>query len=163
MGYVLEAVIAPPSLLRAGGPDLLEVGFVTLSEGLALVPVTEALASMDDQAAEAPSGFVRLTVPLVERVTAWSARGPLAYVEADFFGGTGSQRAVVWDRGVVDLGPLHQSEGEPTPEEGTPISRALRRLGVGVGPDERDEFDTAGLGAHCSTDAWARQATPLGA
>ncbi|PWV55057.1 hypothetical protein [Nocardiopsis sp. L17-MgMaSL7] len=160
MGDALEAVIAPPSLLRAVGSDLSAVVSVTLSEGLVLVPVTEALASGDDPAAEAPSGFVRLTVPLVERVTAWSARGPVAYVEADSFGGTGSQRALVWDRGVVDLGPLHLPVGEPTPGEGTPIARALRRPGVVVGPDERDEFDAAGLGAHRSTEAWAQVATP---
>ncbi|MEU3017768.1 MULTISPECIES: hypothetical protein [unclassified Nocardiopsis] len=161
MGYALEAVIAPTALLSPFGSDLVGAGTVALGHGLVLLPVTEKLARADDRAADHPAGFVRLTAPLVERAAAWSRRGPVAYVEAEFFGGWGTQAAVVWHRGAPVLGPLRQEEGEPAPEEGTPISRALRHLGVATGPDDRDEFDAVGLGAHRSTEGWALRATPL--
>jgi hypothetical protein len=77
----------------------------------------------------------------------------LAYLEADYFGGTGSQSAQVWDDGHVTLGPLHLAENQPHPPTGTPISRALQRLGVDKG-NHYDEFDAVGLGRHRDTDDW---------
>ncbi|MET8030591.1 hypothetical protein [Streptomyces avermitilis] len=32
---------------------------------------------------------------------------PVAYVEADYFGGVGEQQAAVWDGETIALGPLH--------------------------------------------------------
>lgn len=165
MGYVLEAVIAESALLRSVAADpssgLTGTRSAALDQGLGLVPATDEFTAADTPAADDPPGFVRLTEHLAGRITEWSKRGPVAYVEADYFGGTGSQSAVVWDGGEVALGPLHQPEGCPAPEAGSPISQALRRLGVTVGPDDLDEFDAAGLGAHRSTEGWAERATPL--
>lgn len=53
------------------------------------------------------------------------------------------------------LGPLFQPEGAPTPPEGSPISRALRRIGVERG-DAHDEFEAVGLLAHRDTNDWTR-------
>ncbi|MGA5322152.1 hypothetical protein ACPCIU_17160 [Streptomyces seoulensis] len=36
--------------------------------------------------------------------------GPVARVEAEFFGGLGEQWATVWEGGGVVLGPLHLAE-----------------------------------------------------
>lgn len=79
-----------------------------------------------------------------------TARWPL---EAEYFGGIGTQGAQVWDGGTVVLGPLHLAEGEPFPPGGSPISRALRRLGT-VKHGHLDEFDAVGLGRHRVTDEW---------
>ncbi|WP_424185371.1 hypothetical protein ACOBQX_26230 [Actinokineospora sp. G85] len=94
----------------------------------------------------APAGFD-------DALAACSTTGPVAYVEAEFFGGPGTQSAQVWDGGKVVLGPLHLAEGEPSPAEGSPISQALRRLGVTKG-DHFDEFDAVGLGRHRDTEDW---------
>jgi hypothetical protein len=77
----------------------------------------------------------------------------VAYIEADYFGGVGTQTAQVWDGGKMALGPLHLAEGEPSPTTGTPISQALRRLGATKG-NHVDEFAAVGLGRHRDTDDW---------
>ncbi|MFI9393056.1 hypothetical protein ACIG53_19440 [Streptomyces bauhiniae] len=48
---------------------------------------------------------------------------------------------------------LHAPEGEAFPAEGSPISRALRRLGVIAAAGE-DEFATVGLGRRRDTEDW---------
>lgn len=55
-----------------------------------------------------------------------------------------------------DLGPLVSGEFEPSPPEGSPISRALRRIGARVvDAHHHDEFEAVGLTAHRRTDGWA--------
>ncbi|WP_191301498.1 hypothetical protein [Lentzea cavernae] len=48
----------------------------------------------------------------VERLAGWSACGPVAFVDAEYFGGNGFQRAQVWDAGRGVLGPLVREEGD---------------------------------------------------
>ncbi|MFJ8432811.1 hypothetical protein ACIQ9P_16095 [Kitasatospora sp. NPDC094019] len=106
--------------------------------------------------AAGPVSFDWFPDGLERRLAAWSKAAPIACVEADYFGGTGTQRAAVWADGRVDLGPITSGEFEAFPPEGSPISRVLRRLGaqVGEGGDARDEFDAVGLGAHRATASW---------
>ncbi|WP_162908413.1 hypothetical protein [Allorhizocola rhizosphaerae] len=78
----------------------------------------------------------------------------MAYVELDYFGGVGSQFAAVWHGGILVLGPLVLTEDEPLPAPGwSPISQALRRLGVSV-DGHYDEFDAIGLGRHRHVEDW---------
>ncbi|MEE6259166.1 hypothetical protein V1633_11790 [Plantactinospora sonchi] len=77
----------------------------------------------------------------------------MSYVEADYFGGTGSQQAVLWADGRLALGPLSVAEGQPVPAAGSPISQVLRRLGVDRA-GHHDEFAAVGLGRHRSTRDW---------
>ncbi len=65
---------------------------------------------------------------------------------------------MVWDAGQVVLGHLHQAEDAAIPDVGTPISRALRRLGVTKGVHQ-DEFDAVGLGRHRDTEHWLPSTT----
>jgi len=127
--YTLQAVIA-----RSGVLDADRV--VPLPQGLVLLPLSE--------------------VPGESVVVEWSSRGPVALVDAEFFGGAGSQRAQVWEQGRSVLGPLVLGEDDPAPDV-TPISLALRRLGVEKG-EHHDEFDAVGLGRHRSTSAWLTSA-----
>jgi hypothetical protein len=97
-------------------------------------------------------GFWKLPGGLDRLLCSCSALGPVAYVEADYFGGTGTQSAAVWDGGVLTLGPVIIGEAEP-PAAGTPISQALARLGV-ARAGHRDEFEAAGLGQERDTEDW---------
>ncbi|SBT90344.1 hypothetical protein GA0115233_101781 [Streptomyces sp. DI166] len=155
MAYVLQAVIAADRVLRTAARDLPAARPAPLAQGLSLMPLTDALrdalAGGDNAGTE---GFWRLPAGLAGAASAWSATGPVAYVEAEYFGGTGEQHAVVWDRGALALGPLHVEEGQSTPAVGSPISQALRRLGVVVGGGDEDEFAAVGLGRRRSTSAW---------
>lgn len=91
---------------------------------------------------------------IVAGAEAWLAenpRGPsLAAVAADFFGGTGTQSAVVWRGGKVVPGSLVTNRSA--------INDALSTLGVqrGLrGLAGADLFEILGLGRHRSTDEWA--------
>lgn len=152
--YCLQAVIATESVLRKLAGSTTEASIVPLGQHLWLLPMTDALFDAGTAAGapeldgfwEAPTGFDRL-------LTACSEAGPVAYVEADYFGGAGTQSAQVWDAGKIVLGPLHLAEGEPLPTTGTPISQALRRLGAAKG-NHVDEFSAVELGRHRDTDDW---------
>ncbi|NNN33928.1 hypothetical protein HLK59_26900 [Streptomyces sp. S3(2020)] len=154
MAYDLKAVIAEEAALRRALRDVPAARAASIGQGLSLMPMTHALfESLAHGGGGGALGFRRLPEPFEKTLAAWSADGPVAYVEAEYFGGAGEQRAVVWDGGTVVLGPLRVEEGEPFPSDGSPLSRALRRLGVVAGPGE-DEFSAVGLGRHRHSGAW---------
>ncbi|WP_330334724.1 hypothetical protein OHS33_36535 [Streptomyces sp. NBC_00536] len=152
--YCLQAAIATESVLRELAGSTTEARIVPLGQDLWLFPMTDALfdavtvaeAPELDGFWKAPAGFDRL-------LSACSKAGPVAYVEADYFGGAGAQNALTWDAGKIVLGPLRLAEGEPASTAGTPISQALRRLGAAKG-NHVDEFAAVGLGRHRDTDDW---------
>ncbi|KAA2253832.1 hypothetical protein F0L68_31605 [Solihabitans fulvus] len=154
MGYRLQAAIATETVLRALADPAEDVRIVPLGQHLSLLPMTDALfdavtvvgAPQLDGFWKAPAGFGRTLADC-------SANGPVAYVEAEYFGGAGEQSAMVWDVGQVVLSYLHLVEKTSVPAVDTPISRALRRLGVTKG-DHQDEFDAVGLGRHRDTEDW---------
>jgi hypothetical protein len=69
----------------------------------------------------------------------------IAYVEAEFWGGSGVQAGAVWRDGALIWGPAVEDKA---------INRALSHLGV-VG-DVGDEFATLQLGRYRSTEQWIR-------
>ncbi|GGV28976.1 hypothetical protein GCM10010277_11490 [Streptomyces longisporoflavus] len=154
MAYDLQAVIADEALLRAASRELPEARPASIGQGLSLLPMTDTVfdSVTDGDASETP-GFWRLPTGFARTLADWSTAGPVAYVEAEYFGGVGEQQAAVWDRGALVLGPLHEPEDQPFPPEGSAISQALRWLGVVAG-DGEDEFTAAGLGRHRSVDHW---------
>lgn len=136
--YCLQAVVVTESaraelLASVEGARLVPLGY-----HLSLMPLPETLPE---------AGEFRIAL------AACSEHGAVAYVEAEYFGGVGTQSAQVWDRGETVLGPLHLAEDEPALAAGSPISQALRRLGVAKG-DHFDEFDAVGLGRHRHTGDW---------
>ncbi len=153
MGYTLFAVIAQPHLLEADPSWIANSKIIQLEQGLRMLPVTDSLYdNLVQQHIPIPgedwAGFIRSPGPLFESIQKLSERGTVAYVEADFFGGRGDQRCVVWHKEVLVLGPL---------DEPGAINKALRRLGV----RKRvfiDEFDTIGLSKHRSNEEWLESA-----
>ena len=114
-----------------------------------MIPVTQLLYDgLRQQHIPDPTedwaGFVLSPAPLVTPLGRLSATGVVAYVEADFFGGRGEQRCVVWRKGTLVLGPL---------EEDHAINRALGRLSVRHGLFH-DEFEAVGLSKHRSNEEW---------
>ncbi|MFE7077240.1 hypothetical protein ACFU96_44860 [Streptomyces sp. NPDC057620] len=154
MGYDLQAVIAEGEALRGVARDLPAARLAPIGQGLSLMPMTDALFdSAAGGSGVSALGFWRLPGGFEKTLAAWSTGGPVAYVEAEYFGGVGEQQAAVWDGGIIVLGPLHVEEGQPFPSAGSPISQALRRLGV-VARSGEDEFSTAGLNRHRHGEAW---------
>lgn len=163
MSYELQALIGTRELLTVAAAEVSTARVVPLAQGLALIPVTSAVltALQGDGVLRRPGGGagpVRHADGFELRLAAWSKAGPIARVEARYFGGGGTQRAAVWADGAVTLGPLTIGEFEPAPAEGTPISRALRRIGARTEEGRADEFESVGLGRHRSTGGWAEPA-----
>ncbi len=88
-----------------------------------------------------------------------SLAGPVGYLEAEFFGGAGTQAAVAWRDDTVIAGPLRLELGGLGRAGGDiaqwPFNQVLRRLGV-LRRDAIDEFDAVGLNRHRSTDDWVK-------
>lgn len=110
-----------------------------LSPELALLPVADEFGGHTGEGEWAPPAAVLQLLAQHAHAT------PIAFVETDYFGGTGGQGAVVFNDGAAIYGPEWGVIG--------PINRALALLGVEITPPSTDEFDTIGLG-------WLRSVEP---
>lgn len=106
MGYTLEALIGSAGALHAAASQWPDAVLVPLAHDLALLPMTDELFdAVTDGATEQVLGFWKLPGGFDREVPSWSSAGPVGYVEADFSGGVGSQRAALWAAGELVLGP----------------------------------------------------------
>ncbi|MGA5508105.1 ANTAR domain-containing protein [Streptomyces umbrinus] len=105
---------------------------------------------------EGPLGSWRLPGGFGEGLADWSTAGVPAHAEAEYFDGVGEQHAAVWSDGAVVLGPLHVPEGQPFGSAASPISQALRRLGVAANA-ATEEFTTVGLDRYQHSKDWIAQ------
>ena len=143
MAYTLQAIITTagavdglPASLKAvalpGGVYMIPMGTAALqAHSLPFLPLT------DEGNKELPLGIAKLCEGL-------SAECDLAYVEAEFFGGTGAQAHALFSGGKM-VGPVVVSDAA--------INAALRHLGVQKA-EAPDEFDAVGLGRHRNADDW---------
>jgi len=149
MGHSIAGFIAPKEVLREATRHLRQAVIVSLEQGFGFLPATDAL---DDElgGGDAPhEEFWRLTTGLARLGAEMSRGGRVAYVETDYFGGSGDQAAMAWENGEVLSEPWKTRMGA--------IDDALLRLGVErAGADDR--FDALGLGRHRHTDDWAEAA-----
>ncbi|MEU9782188.1 hypothetical protein AB0H92_14660 [Streptomyces phaeochromogenes] len=159
MGYQLQAVIAGDELLRAVSQDVPGARVAALRQGLLLMPMTdEVFDAVTDGSSGGALGFWRLPGGFEGLLAQWSAAGPVAYVEADYFGGVGEQRAAVWADGALVLGPLDVPTKKRFSRPVSPISQALRRLGARRSLGE-DEFEAVGLDRYRDNDGWISSST----
>jgi hypothetical protein len=132
---------------------------VALPQGYGLLPITSHV--LDDLGGNdvGPFGEVfRFLSPGVDALARRiSLAGDLAYLEAEIFGGTGTQAMVLWRSGEVCLGPVTTeftaTAPDPSSSQHWPFNLALRELGVDRG-DAFDEFDALGLGRWRHTGDW---------
>jgi hypothetical protein len=163
VAYVLQAVLAPDRVLAAFAEGSAAARCVPLRGGYGLVPLTaEVLAELAPPEAREPPqvwaatefpliGEQPLPGPLLDALIEASRQGPIAYVEAEFFGGDGLQACVVCLNGSVTLGPLVVDSVD---SDDLPINRALRSLGVDVGRERHDELGWIGLDRARRTEDW---------
>jgi hypothetical protein len=154
MGHSVEALIIPDALVASALVEIPHTRPLQLSQGLHIVPITDAtLDALRERFphVEEPAipEFWKMSGPLGLIAERLSQSGPVAYIETEYFGGTGGQAATVWESGSVRMPPTQAEIG--------PINSALRLMGVRVG-DALDEFDAVGLGANRSNDRWLGRA-----
>jgi len=163
MGYTLEALIAPSDVARPFVAGHAAAHPVRLEQGLALVPLTDALKA--EAAPDQPrrdlllleTSAKELPQPLARTVAHLSQIGPVALVVAEFSPGEGAQASIVWRDGEIALGPIVQRDlSRNKPLHLWAINRALRELGVHVIATSSDEFESAGLQRARRTDDWLK-------
>ncbi len=141
MGYYLQALVGKADALGKYTSEFQHAHLVSLLQGMAMIPLTDDL---HDEIGGDDLGFVKLTSAGEQWAQRISSLTPVAYVEAEFFGGDGGQSAVVWFNASRVLGPIDSQHA---------INQALRFLGVQIG-NAHDEFDAVGLGKHRDTRDW---------
>lgn len=148
MSYTLQAIMGLQQTLRDARSEHLVT--IALTDVLTMVPLTaEARKRLDipflpltEDGEEALPESIAL---LCRRL---SRHGLIAYVEADFFGGTGQQAHALFKDGVAVGSPVVTEDA---------INQALKQLGVLPGR-YHDEFAAVGLGRFRDVDDWSDEA-----
>ncbi len=148
MAHHIHGIFASPQTLASVVQQLPGAIVVPMSGGVAWVPVFDELLDAVSSRADIPGtveeGFVHFGGVLPGVLAAASAKAPVAYVETDYFGGSGSQIATVYEGGVRT-------------KERCTVNQALAVLGVQT-VDDRDEWDVIGLANYRGTPPAARAA-----
>jgi len=148
MSYTLQAIVGLQQTLRDARSEHLVT--IALTDVLTMVPLTADarkhhdipfLPLTDDEEEALPESITLLCRRL-------SRHGLIAYVEADFFGGTGQQAHALFKDGVAMGSPVVAEDA---------INQALKHLGVLPGR-HHDEFAAVGLGHFRDVDDWTNEA-----
>ena len=144
MGYTLQAVISENSVQEIAESSGLEE--VRLPCGLYLIPFPYDFVDSNNIPflPLTDEGKENIDGNLLELCLLLSKKGKAAYVEAEFFGGQGTQGCALFESGVT-VGSAKENESA--------INYALKWLGVNSS-DSKDEFEIAGLGIQRNTEGW---------
>jgi len=174
MSHGIRAFVGPKAALRPFA------GVVPRATAYALVPaapyfvlpVTEAVLDALHAAygtgewleGAAPHGAPMLTSTDLAFAAKASLGSALAYVETDYFGGEGAQRAVAWIDGEIAVKPAAFATASQRSHTLWPVNTALRAIGVkAAGPAATgDEFTVMGLGHFRSNEEIISRATLVG-
>jgi hypothetical protein len=155
----VQAIVAPIHELQVAHRRFSALVVCPLSQGFALVPVTQEVeaqlaASPIAASDQRPALQEELALGIAALAAELSLVSPVVYAATYLHGGTGGQDAVVWKDGQLAL-HLSDDENNMSQWPDSPISRALRYIGVKTAEGE-DEFDALGLGRYRSNEDWAR-------
>ncbi|WP_215547611.1 hypothetical protein [Amycolatopsis sp. CA-230715] len=159
MAYSLQALIAADRyVFDEAARAIAGLTVVPLKHGFAMIPLTGRLRAALGPCSYRPYEeiFDGLTSTVAELAAGASRAGPVAYCEAEFFGGDGGQASIVWRGGAVEFGPVHvavDDDGGCPPVGEWAINLALARLG-GITWTDPDHFQVVGLNGHRATEAW---------
>ncbi|WP_431933453.1 hypothetical protein [Nonomuraea jabiensis] len=153
MSYVLHGIVGDFDHLRSLSDDVPRAVVAPLRQRLGLLPVTDEVFDELTDARRERGPFTLMSPGFAERLKDWSRGGHIAYVEADFWGGNGSQAAALWENGRQSWGPEYASIPVGPPHEDWPINAVLARLGV-VRTGALDLFDTVGFGQERDMEGW---------
>lgn len=150
LAHAINGFIGREDDLRAAARTLPEGWICPLHGGLAFLPVRQVGPSRE-QPAKRYEQFAYLTEPMADWACEQSRRFPILYLETEYFGGLGTQSAIVWQEGAVVFGPAQ------TDERTLPVDRAInsgvRQLGVARGKSA-DEFSALGLDRYRQNEDW---------
>lgn len=144
MSYSIQAFVALQGTFNADPSNGLAI--IRLDNGVEIGPVGSMTRKLygipflpltDEGSEELPS-------VLLELYSTLGSQRPVAYIKAEFFGGSGTQVHVLISQNGADTSVNVSDDA---------INDALAWLGVQP-RNGKDRFDTVGLGKHRETDAW---------
>ena len=166
MGYQIQSVLSYKEIGNDIANQYEAAHAVHLYKNIVLIPLTDQLfdeinqSNNDEHNHHSFNRFFKLTPKIKQWLELVSTAGLVSYIEAEYFGGTGGQAGVVWERGKVAHGPEFSDYA---------INKVLRYFGVNSYLNAilrrcfiykhyfRDEFDIVGLGRFRETDEWLSQ------
>ena len=142
MSYTLQAIIVEKPAYSV----VKELGLriINLPCELFLIPLTSDYVVSNNIPFLPLTDEAKVEGNLLELCLNISSEGKAAYVEAEFFGGQGTQGCVLFERGKrIETARVNTAA----------INYALRWLGMRPSHSQ-DEFAMAGLNKHRSTEEW---------
>jgi hypothetical protein len=137
--------------------------FVSLAAGVSIMPLERDYLFLTAGDATSPEADFEFVVPqwLSDIVSCFSSS---AYIEAEFWGGTGMQASIVFAAGQIVDGPVISSAAINFALRNmvTDDERSIAFLGMPVSAG-KDPFDMVGLGRHRSVSGWLRESAEQGA
>lgn len=121
-----------------------------------LIPLKKRYGSNYSDQIIAP--FEELTKENRKILKELSFQGKCAYIETEYFGGSGTQMSAIWENGEKIEGPFISYDGIKNPKipenvqviENS-INQALKTIGI-YRHEGKDEFDSVGLGKYRSNE-----------
>jgi hypothetical protein len=166
MSHTVQLFIARKAIFENIIRALNQAHLILLPQGFAMIANTdEFFDEITNHQQSKMSAEFEVFYKLSEALISWaenvSKKGPIAYFETDYFGGTGTQSAAVWFEARLVYGPCksetkwinEQLVKEPMAEKA--INRALRHLGVQQ-TGAFDEFDAIELGKFRHNEDWLK-------
>lgn len=133
MSHHIRAVVGHHAVIEHAARAL-DARWVALDHGVALLPMTDELFARLSVGAPSDEPFETFNASVLARLR--EHLPAFGYIETEYWGGTGVQRAGAWAADDVLVAPV---EG---PADA--VNAVLRWLGVRAG-DARDEWDAVGL------------------
>ncbi len=158
MGHNIKAIVLERRTINKMELDHLDFNWLLLEQNICIIPLTPKLhdqivyqSKIENN--DGYTGFVYLGASIESYLKQLSMLGNVAYIETEYFGGTGNQSAIFYTDQKVISGPLttetkwdSQNETYVTKPEGKgAINQVLSLLGVKIEKGLSDEFESIGL------------------
>ena len=160
MTHSIKAIISKDSILTSFSKKGMPTQCIELPQNFSLLKLTDELLDeidvlVDSETSALYEEFYYLSSSLDKILIEESRNKKLAYIETDYFGGVGSQAAILYENGLVALEPLKTKDEWNSVTEAyiqipngvRAINFVLNRMGV-VCQGKLDEFDSIQLGQH---------------
>ena len=144
--YTLQAIIAKAGTLNSSRLEGAQI--VPMQQGYEMLPLTDALLEQHEIIflPLTDEGLADLPDNIKSACEILSVKNKLAYIEAEYFGGAGTQACAVFSNGKMVAAPTISESA---------INQALKTLGV-TKNSNFDEFEAVGLNAERDTNKWVK-------
>ncbi len=158
MGHYIQCIIGKDNVINELTNNWIHANKLSLKEEFSLIPMTEELIDDINELANCGSDLAHDEFEMLSKsvelvLKEISHLGKIAYIETEYFGGSGVQSAISYKNGKIQDGPKStKTEWDNNKHEfrHTPCGvQAINSILLGLGLPERedkDSFDYLGLG-----------------